>query len=249
MFTLVGYTANVETNNQLTYITPLADQHVRVEGNNIIVPSAFSNLASVYALGASITGARVESPSLRRVLLRDVAVYDKATVPVYVPSLEDMFTNPMGLDPTEPLRFLAREDAAGASRLTGLIWLADGPLTPVGGDIYTVRATAAGVNAPYVWTNVPLDIDQTIPAGTYQVVGLAAYTDNVIAARLVFVGESQRPGCLGAASPAGGPTTLFRRGNLGIWGEFEHSQPPTVDVLTAGVVSAFEFYLDLVKVA
>lgn len=249
MFTLVAFSEEVETNDQLTYITPVPDQHVRVEGNNIIVPNPYPNLAGVYALGDTLTGARVESPSLRRVLLRDIAAYNQGLYPPYTPLVEEMYENPMPLEPTEPLRFLAREAAAGAKRLNGLVWLSDGPLTPIGGDIYTVRALAAGSATTYAWVNAPLSIDQVIPAGTYQVVGLAAYAPNLVAARLVFVGESQRPGVIGASSPWSGGMDVFRRGRLGVWGEFEHSQPPTVDYLLSGVAATVEVYLDLLKVA
>lgn len=249
MFTLVAFSESIDTAGELTNITPLADQHIRVEGKNIVVPNAVANLAAAYAVGTNLTKARVESPSLRRVLMRDLAKFDVGLNPLYAPGLEAMFTNPMALDASEPLRFQVAEDGTGAVRCTGLIWLSDAPLAPVGGDIYTMRATAAGTSSTYTWVNVPLTLDQTIPAGVYQVVGLAAYAANLIAARLVFVGESQRPGCIGAASPSGGSLDVFRRGNLGTWGEFEHSQPPTLDVLLSGVASGIEVYLDLLKIA
>ena len=249
MFTLVGYSKELDTGGELSNLLPLADQHVRVEGDNIIVPSALANLAGVAAVGANITAARLETPSLRRTLLLDIPYLTREAGPTTSERVFGMFDNVLPLDPTEPMRFQAAENAAGASRLTGLVWLSDGVLAPVAGDIFTVRASGSGTAVPYAWTNVTVEMGQTLPAGVYQVVGFSAHSANILAARLVFVGLASRPGVLATANESQAAYARFRRGGLGIWGEFEHSQPPTVDVLATAADTSFTFYFDLLKVA
>lgn len=248
MFTLVGFSESQDTAGALTYVAALQDQHVRVEGDNVIVPSALANLAGAYALGPTLLQAQVETPSLRRTLLLDLPVFEVGALPADHTKIFDLFYNPLPLDPTEPLRFRVAEGAAGAEREYGLVWLTDGKLAPVGGEIFTVRGTLSGTAVANAWTNLALTIGQTIPAGDYQVVGFSAHSANMIAARLVFVGGAARPGVLGAASEDFIFNPLFRRGGLGVWGEFEHSQPPTVDVLCSAADSSFVVYLDLLKV-
>lgn len=249
MFTLVAYSESQDTGGNLTYVAALADQHVRVEGDNIVVPSDMPNLAAVFALGATISGARIESPSLRRTLLFDVNPLNIAAEPASPSALVNLFYNPIPLDAYEPIRALVSEGAAGAERETVLLWLADGPQSPVTGEIYTVECTSSTTLTANVWTNGALTIGQTLPAGTYQVVGMRAISAGLIAARLVFVGGTWRPGCIGYDAESDLENPIFRRGALGVWGEFTHDQPPTVDFLSISADTSETVWLDLIKVA
>ncbi len=249
MFTLVGYSESQDTGGNLTYVAALADQHVRVEGDNIVVPEEMANLCAALAVGATITQARVESPSLRRTLLLDLPEVNVNAEPVFPLAWSEMFTNPIPLDAFEPLRALVAEGAAGAERETVLIWLGDGAQASVGGEIYTVRATSSTTLTAYTWTNGALTFDQTLPAGRYQVVGMRAESTGLIAARLVFVGLPWRPGCVGCDAAGDHIPPIFRRGRLGVWGEFAHDQPPTVDFLSVSADTSEEVWLDLIKVA
>jgi hypothetical protein len=68
----------------------------------------------------------------------------------------------------------------------------------------------------------------------------------LIAARFVFVGGTYRPGLIGFASSGVQDYDKFRGGNLGIWGEFRHNAPPTVDFLANAGDTAETLELDLV---
>jgi hypothetical protein len=101
----------------------------------------------------------------------------------------------------------------------------------------------------YAWTNAALTFSQTLPMGRYQVVGMRARSTGLIAARLVFVGFSWRPGCVGHDAVSDIDNDVFRQGRLGVWGEFEHDTPPTVDFLSVSADSNPTVWLDLIKVA
>ena len=249
MFTLVGYTESQDTSGNLTYVAALADQHVRVEADNIVVPAGMANLLGACALGATLSRAQVETPSMRRTLLLDLAGLNIGAEPVFPLAYHQGFYNPIPLDEFEPMRALVAETAEGAEREFVLVWLGDGPQAPVTGDIYTVRATSTQTLVANTWTNGALTLAQTLPSGRYQVVGFHAVSAGLIAARLVFVGGTWRPGVIGADSQADGIPDLFRRGALGVWGEFAHDQPPTVDFLSVSADEAETVHLDLIKVA
>jgi len=248
MFTLVAWSESQDTGGNLTYVAALADQHVRVEGDNIVVPAGMNYLLGALAVGATISDAQIESPALRRTLLLDVPGLNIGAEPIVPTPVFDAFYNPLILDEYEPLRSLVAEEAAGAEQETVLVWLGDGPQAPVGGDIYTVRATATATLTAYAWTNAALNFSQVLPAGVYQVVGMRAESAGLIAARLVFVGGTWRPGCVGYDARSDKEHFIFRRGGLGVWGEFAHDQPPTVDFLSVSADTTETVWLDLVKV-
>ena len=70
-FTLVGYTESQDTSNALTAVAALADPHVTINGDDIIIPE-LNQLLGIYASGTTITRAQLRSPSLRRVVNLEV---------------------------------------------------------------------------------------------------------------------------------------------------------------------------------
>jgi hypothetical protein len=154
--------------------------------------------------------------------------------------------NPLVVD--EALNFLVQSDPAAAAIHRGLVWLGDGPQAPVVGNFFTVRCTAAATLVTGTWVNANLVFAQSLPAGSYQVVGMRARSANLVAARLVFPEQVARPGV--AAVNAIGDLDPFwaRYGRMGVFGQFPHTNPPTVDFL--GVTDTAEFViLDLLRVA
>lgn len=249
MFTTIAYSEEQDTGGNLAYVAAVPDQHVRVEGDNIVVPSGMGYLLGVFASGVSITRARIESPSLRRTLLLDVPMLRRGGVTSSTPhALNEFFYNPLPLEEFEILRALVAEDESGPERETVLVWIGDGPQSPVTGEIYTVEASANETLTPYEWSSVSINMVQTLPAGRYQLVGLQAMSSGLIAARVIFVGLSWRPGCIGVSGYGRWTHSLFRRGALGVWGEFTHDQPPVIEFLSSSADTTEYVWLDLIKV-
>jgi len=248
MFTLVAFTESQDS-AALTNIAAVADPHVRVVGDDIYVPVALPNLAGYHFCGANFTQGQVASPSLRRVVNLDIDQADLADEPGSPPNVHDLFGSPVPLDGGEALNTLMAEDAAGASRVNALLWFSDGPLAPVTGAMYSIRATNASTLGANAWTNGALTFTQTLPKGTYQVVGMRAQSAGLRAARLVFPGFSWRPGCIGCDADGDIEAPAFRHGNLGVWAEFTHDAPPTVDFFSASADTAQVVILDIIKAA
>ncbi len=247
MFTTVAWSESQDTAGVLTSVAGVSDAHVRVEGDNIVVPSYAPNLVAVFAIGATISQAQIESPSLRRFVNIDVEPVNVGAEPIVPTPLAAFFDHPIALDPAEPLRAWVAEAAAGAERETVLAWLADGPLAPVGGEVFTVRATSTATLVAYAWTLGSLTFSQALPAGNYQVVGMRAESAGLIAARLVFVGGGPRPGCIGYDAAVDVSNPSFRYGQLGVWGEFAHNEPPSVEFLSVSADASETVWLDLVR--
>jgi hypothetical protein len=74
----------------------------------------------------------------------------------------------------------------------------------------------------------------------------------MVAARLVFVGGVQgaawRPGVMATNTDRHLENPAFRWGNFGVFGEFEDTDPPTVDALGNVADAAQVYYLDMIQV-
>src|SRR5712691_2293719 len=248
MFTVIAWSASVD---QLApaAIPAIPDPHVRVNGNDIIVPTAIPNLVAAYAFGVNITRAQLVSPSLRRFLNLEVAPLDISAGVPSVPVIWDMRQNPIKLDGEEALNAFTAENGVGATRMNALAWLADNKIDPIAGDIRTVRVTATATLVAFAWTNGALTFDQSLPAGRYQIVGGRMASASLLAWRCVIPGYQWCPGSFGAVTDGQPVHYIFRTGAFGSWGEFNHNTPPTIDFLSATADTSESGELDLIKLA
>ncbi len=247
-FTLVGWSESQDS-AVLINIAALADDHVRVVVDDITVPE-LSNLAGYYFVGANFTQGQIRSPSLRDIFNIDAEPADVAAVPASPAAFHDLFENPIPLEATEGLRAQMAEDAAGASQVTALAWLSDGPVAPVTGEMRTILANGTTATAAFVWTNCALTFSQTIPAGSYQVVGMRVQGATAVAARLNFTGAfGWRPGVVAFDADGDLDVPRFRNGQAGVFGEFTNETPPSIDILTQGIDAAQTVHLDVIKTA
>lgn len=245
-FSLIGYSESQDTSGVLTNMAANTDPHIRVVGDDVVVPEEIPYLAAAYAVGINLTRASIVSPSIRRRYPFELTPLDAAANPsaqfVFEP-----FTTPIQLDASEALNFLVAETGSGAVRDSGFVWLSDGPFAPItGSEIFTIRATGATSLVAHTWTNCSLTLNDTLPAGEYAVVGMAAQSTTAIVARLVLTGQTWRPGVIATTSTLVKGHPLFRYGNMGVFGTFTHNTPPTVDFFATTTDSAQVVYLDLV---
>lgn len=246
-FSLVGWSESQDSATLIIHAA-LDDQHITIDGDDILVPNFASNLMGYYAIGADLTQAQLSSPSLRAKNLIDIAPFD-ATAEPEEPSAVHIFPDrAVALVSGEGLRFLAAEDGAGAARQTGFAWLMDQIDAAPGGEVRTVRAQATQTLVANVWTLGTITFDQQLEAGRYAIIGFRAEAAGLVAARLVIPGSAFRPGVVGYDAVNDTENQMFRRGMLGNWGEFEHTFPPQVEFLSVSADTTEVLYLDLVKV-
>ena len=246
MFTLVGYTESQDSAS-LTNVAALADPHIRVSGDDVIVPSGLNYVGGVYAIGADTTRAQLVSPSIRRRYPFEIVPVEVAAEPADPVKMFPLFDNPLQLDPDESLNAQAAENNASAGRSTVLVWLCDGATAPItGAEIFTIRATNTSTLTAYAWTNGALTFNDTLPAGDYALVGARGSSAGLIAFRFVFSQYAWRPGAIGMDSVGEVGAPIFRFGKLGEWGQFSHNTPPTVDFLSLSADTSQIVDLDLI---
>lgn len=251
-FTIVGWQQALDQDGTLSPIDACADQHVAVSGDIIYVPSLNKLIAEYVAQANTVTHAQLQSPSLRRVALLDIAMVQGGIRPSGGESFLPHFNCPIELAVGEGLEAYINKPADGSIVATMIAWLADGALTPVVGEIFTVKFTATITSVLTQWVNGAITLGQTLPVGRYAIVGadVSEAGGDLIAFRFVIPGYEWRPGGLTTGDLGAKPSPHQRYGGMGIWGEFESITPPTLDILAAAAAAQTVVgYLDLIKLS
>lgn len=254
MFTVVAFDDDrAAAQATLLALAGLVDQHVTVIGNDITVPDlnqvvGVQFLHGTQALPGALTLAQIRTPSLLSTLLKDIdKSWDSNTV-LDSENIELFLDDPLVLKVGEQLEAWMANGAVVAARGIAAILLADGPLAQVKGDIRTVRCTSVVAPVADTWSLGVLTPQQQLPVGTYQVVGMSCISPAEAGwARLIFTGSSWRPGCPIRVDVNNPEIPEFRNGRMGVWGAFNQSTIPRLEVLTIAAVVNPDVYLDLIK--
>ncbi|MEM2410679.1 MAG: hypothetical protein QXF87_09170 [Thermofilaceae archaeon] len=231
-FTVVAFYQVVDEGGVYTEIDPVEDEHVRVEGKAIFVPSLTRLLGYCAFLGSTASDAYLDAPSLRRTALMYLAQIE----PLIVPDVDTLpVMNPKGLVElvaTEGLKFVAKADPAAAEAHSCLVFLGDEGVEAVEGPHYAMEFIPAGTVTAGKWSNLSLRPVQALPAGAYQLVGANVVASGGLAYRLVIPGFDWRPGGICASGLRAHVHNVFGPGKLGVWGVFEHTLLPTLQLLS-----------------
>lgn len=246
-FTLIA-SSESQDSATLTGIAGLADPHMPPNGDFFTIPADLPFLAMAYALGPNADQVEIDSPNLMNRIPLNLDPLDNNAEPTPPLPLHNWQSQPLALKAGDTIRASMAEDGAGATRVTCAMWLSSGPLTPVKNkDQLTIRATNTSTLTANAWTNGALTLDDTLEAGSYQVIGMRAESAGLQLARLVFANQGPRPGCIGFDADGDTDRFEFRNGNLGVWGTFTDKTVPTVDFLSISADTSQEVWLDLIK--
>jgi len=170
-----------------------------------------------------------------------------SVIPASLDRVADYTSNPLRI---RGLEELGNETtlSTGATRVTTLYGLQETYEAPPTGDIYTLRGTGTGTAVANTWTTLTAAWADQLPEGVYSVVGFDFIAANTMAARLIFSGQTWRPGCPAHGADTDIPDSLFHWGRLGTWGRFRQTDMPQVQTLANAGTTAHEFYLQIVKV-
>lgn len=255
-FHLAAFWENIDQAGALQPLAAAAGEQVLFNtGDEIRVPDDLANVVAAAAIvGQTNTRARLVSPSLRDIFNPEIAPLNDGGDGDCLPSVPhrvmDLRANPIALAAGESLTAETNANQTDADDQSVLVWLADGAISPgVSGEIHTLRATAAITAGVGSWTNGALTFLETIPVGSYAVVGMRAEGTTLVAARLVFRGGGWRPGVMGSVAAQDEAWPGFRNGGMGVFGEFHSTVPPTLDVLCNDADTSQRVLLDLVKLS
>ena len=251
MFSLHAFNSTLaSTTAGYQNVVPAADPIATVSGNLLYV-GGLPNLLGAFMLSTESTVGKIETPSLLNLAPYQISPIVKNALPTA--------TRREMINPASPRPLVTNEamqvygDATSGQPdpdVTVGVVMSDGALSPVAGDIFHAYATIVTGSIKDAWNNVALTFQNTLPAGTYDVVGARVEGAHGKLFRLVFQGNSSiRPGSLFAYGTDGEDVKGARDGGWGVWGTFDQFTPPSIDVFTDGTSETAQVFLDLIKKA
>jgi hypothetical protein len=247
MHHLAMYTAAVAATAE-TDLTAASDGILAIQNNHFLPQRPFQ-LWFVAAASALLTRARVVTPSARQIttpFIRPISVATNWGMPQRIDTMEE---GPLELKQGEEISALVTNSAATSGQNYVAMGLGIGTRTMPAGQIFTLRGTSTSTATANAWTTISVTWQDVLPVGTYAVVGGEFFSSGQVAGRLIFEGQSYRPGALGITSLGNSADNIFRNGGLGEWGRFTNYAAPNVEVFCSSADTSHDVYLDIVKVA
>lgn len=214
-----------------TQVNAVADQLYTRQNNEYQVP--VRSWIPWYAGGcANGTAMRLFTPSLRLRGNPQVVPLGTATFLSSYPQYVDMSENPLQLVEEENLRVEVIHPSSDSDIARCFVAVAQ--RRPTKNINYPaprwVRATTSVTAVAEGWSSLgALVFDDVLEGGSYAVYGMNVVQSTVLASRLVFQNQHERPGCLGCASVNDIPMPLHSMMELGLLGVFDTYSPPQLE--------------------
>lgn len=232
----------------LVTVPPISDGLIRFNSNVIQTTDDWKIWAS-FVGGDDISQARLNSASLRIRGYPNLTPLNDSHLAGSRPGIYDMRDFPLSLRSMENASLQATN--AGAAAAIALLTMSrdNGNMNVNHAGLRKVKFTAAPTSVAYGWSSeVNVTLTDDIEAGRYEVYGMECYEADLIAARLVFKDQVERPGIPGQqlVSDIGSPIYM---GGLGVWGTFDSITPPFIQSIhVAAAAQTLNGYLYLGKV-
>lgn len=246
-FHLAAMRASVPTGGALTKLTAIQDQALAQSASGNYLAPIGSNILYSTAGGVNLQRARVNTPSLREVALPYIAPLNQTLAVPSPPNIADW--RPVGAVPRpadEVTVEIVHTDAA-TQVIYALLWFMFQRIEPPVKKEYRTRFTSTIAATAGTWQSGIITLDQVLPAGIYAVVGMDVFGTNLLAARLIFPGAAWRPGVYARNAVNNVPHVMGQSGQLGVYGEFNSTAMPQLEIYAEAANTAQEGYLDLVR--
>jgi len=249
MFTTIAYSESQDEAGVMTRMAAVPDQHIKTVGDIITIPHLNQIIGAFAAVGTLGDEARLISPSLRRTNPLYITPISNALNVGATPAMHFHPENPIPLTTNESLEAENDADPAAPEQHTIVVWLADGVILPITGEIFTINAHITLAQVVGSWEFSEITFPDSLPVADYSIVGARLLVAAGIVFRFVPVGGINRPGGLVCPSIQGITSIHQRFGGLGEWLKFNTVQPPGVELLGSAPVGSatYELYIDVIK--
>lgn len=251
MLHLLAYRGNVGIGLANVSIPLIVGSAETPNSSNQEYPPVAFDLIWAASFGTNITTPRISTPTLREMGPHYIRPFNIATPFGSNFAFDDISDHPLRLKALEGIDVQATSADAGVQAATVLLGCRIGAKVPIpNGEYRRIRCTSATTLTANAWTTCPLTFVDTLPTGTYAVIGLQGFGATMYAARFSFPGPSNnwRPGVpmvqtIGQRVPA-----EQRYCDMGVFGYFNQASLPTIEVLGTAADVAQEFEIECVKV-
>lgn len=244
-FHTVAYTATGIANTDVD-MTPIADGLMVIQ-NAHFLPQVDMQLLYAFSGGLTQNRNRIVTPTTRQITTPQIRPLDNAAHPVSLAGVADYRRNPFTLRGLEEISLIMQNTSTAV--VQAVLGLARTPIMPVPqGNIYTMRGTGTTTLTALGWSQVAITWSDSLPAGMYYAVGLSAFSATLVAARLTFENQWERPGCIGTDLVTSQEPSMFNADGLGVWGQFHSYRMPSVEFLAVSADTAETVFLDFIRV-
>lgn len=249
MQSVVAYSQDIDPAGVMAKLDAVSDQHVKTSGKGITVPEMNQIIGMFAAMGTVPAECRLISPSLRRINPCYITPLENALFAGNMPAMMYRGENPVVLDINETLEVECDANPAGTEQLSILVWLSDGVIVPVTGEMWTINCEITLAQLAGAWAFAEISFPDSLPVGDYQIIGARAQIAGGVGFRFVPVGESHRPGGICAQDNGSHDPWAQRGGRLGVWAEFNTIQPPGMEIMSSAAVGSatYQCYIDVIK--
>lgn len=257
MFSLEYYKGSIATGEStMAQLTSVFNGVIPTLNLGFQTPAQLNYIHSVFGIGAHLCRLRLQSPRFAPWPYPDLAPQNRGTAFESPVRSFDFSYQPFPLNPTDEMDIYASQNSGGSETEYAAIQFTDNVKIPCPqGQTFTVHATASVTLTAGALTPVQPVFDYALPAGTYAVVGMRAFSATGVFFQLLpAMGPVWRPGgtCVQAydgLDPVG--QRLFSYGginawNWGVWLTFRQNVPPQINHFATSADTAEEYWYDLV---
>lgn len=187
-------------------------------------------ICAAYAGGAANVRTRLTSASLALRGPPQVVPFEGTLLAPKTPNFMEISSNPIQLRIGENLH--CDMESNSATLAACLVWLirSNHDFSVPFHDLRWIRFTSTITSVAGKWASGPITLEDNLEGGDYAVFGMQVFFATLIAARLIFPSQVQRPGCLGQATAVSRSAPFFW-GGAGLWGVFNFLALPQLEVL------------------
>jgi len=248
MFHLLAYTSGALVTATPNFDVPALNDDIFVIAtatNHFLMDDVVSVLAA-FASAVTLDRARIVLPSYRNLGLPFIRPMQVGVLPASDPNVARWLDNPITLGVNEDVAIEATVAAVGPERGTFLLWVAKQLESIPGGQIFPLRFTSVTAAVANAWTTLQITLDQALPPGRYALVMSEVLSTNGIAHRWIVPNQLYRPGQLSFATTGLRTHKMFFEYELGLWGTFQSTTLPRLQVLCNGADAAHTGYMYVV---
>jgi hypothetical protein len=231
-----------------TELQAIVDNYFTIQ-NNHFLPQRDTSILYALAAGATLTRARVNTPSLGVITSPHIMPMSPALSASSPQKYRSYILDPLNLKALEELQIFVTHSAAGAEQNVAVFGFDMGRTPAPPGTVYTIRGTGVATLTVNAWSNInPITWNNNLPNGQYAVIGAVFQSASALAGRIIFENTPYRPGGIAQLLATDWTDDLFRIGGLGQWGTFHNYAMPQVEFLASAADTAETVFLDLVKI-
>lgn len=243
MFHLAAYMSTALSTVADLDIPALTDDVLTIQNSHFVFQQPMQLIAAA-AMSATLTRAKLASPSMRQIASPYIRPIIGAAKPATNPNMLILDQAPFIIPPFEEVQLQATSGIAmGNETFTGLVWLADQITAPPVGNWIPLRWTSTTPAVANAWTSLVITFSDTLPSGIYTAVFSEVKSAQAQAHRWIFSNQVWRPGFLSYTNLTDRQPYAISKGQLGRMGSFRSNDLPRVQVLCNGTDASHEGYL------